>query len=132
MPIMEAVTGFKVATAEYDFAIDGGAVGSITLRSVSVDSVGALIPVGSVILGGFVDVRTACLSGTGTIALTVESAGDVLAATGQAGLTAGVKSVVPAFTGASAVKTTAARSIVATIATAAYTAGRLHVALAYI
>ena len=133
MAIIEGVTGPKIATAEYDFARDGGAVSSITLRSVDSDSVGSAIPVGAVILGGYVDVLTTLTSGgAATIAINSEGAGDVLAALAVASWTAGRKSVIPVFTGATAVKTTAARNIVATIATAALTAGKFRVVLMYV
>lgn len=132
-PIIEGTTSLKTVQAEYDFAVDGGAVGTITLRAApdTGDNQGNTIPAGSVITHGYIDVATACLSATGTIAVQVEGAGDILAATGQAGLTVGRKSVVPAATGATAVKTTAARSIAVVIGTAAFTAGKLRVVLFY-
>lgn len=80
---------------------------------------------------GYIDVETAVASATGTVALTAEGAGDILAAVGQAGLTVGRKSVVPVGTGASAVKTTVRRSLTMTIATAALTAGKFRVVLFY-
>lgn len=110
----------------YDFAVDGGAVGTIPLIGA------AVIPANVVILGGFIDVITAVASGTGTVALQVEAAGDILAATGAAGLTVGRKSVIPAFTGASSVRPTVARDISAVIATAALTAGVFDVYLFYV
>lgn len=122
----EGTTGLKTAYGQYTFARQGGAVGSILLEGE------AVIPAGAVIMGGYVDVTTAALSGTGTIAITVESAGDIVAAVGQASWTVGRKSVVPAFTGATAIKTTAARSITAVIATAVYTAGVFRVVLVYV
>jgi hypothetical protein len=125
MAIIEGTTKLKTVVAAYDFAVDGGAVGTITLRGDN------SIPAGSVITGGFIDVETACASATGTMALQAEGAGDILAATGQAGLTVGRKSVVPAGTGATSVKTTAARSLQVVIATAAFTAGKFTVTLFY-
>jgi hypothetical protein len=77
-------------------------------------------------------VSVAVASATGTVALTLESAGDILGATGQAGLTVGRKSIIPAFTGATTVKTTTVRSLTMTIATAALTAGQFTVTLFYI
>lgn len=118
-------TGIKFARGRYDFAVDGGAVGTITITAQN-------IPTNAVILGGLIEVDTAVASATGTVAVQVESAGDILAATGQAGLTAGRKSVIPAFTGATSVKTTQARAIQIVIATAALTAGVFDVLLAYI
>lgn len=129
MGIIEGTTRLKTVQGEYDFALDGGSVGDITLRSV--DGLGNEIPSGSVIEMGHIDVLTAVASATGTVALKAEAAADILAATGQAGLTLGRKSVIPAGTGATAVKTTAKRNIIMTIATAALTAGKFRVVLFY-
>ncbi len=131
MPTMEATRGLKEAKGEYDFAVDGGGVGTITLRSDGPDSIGNDIPAGAVIMGGYVEVDTAALSATGTIAVQVEAAGDLVAAVGQAGWTVGRKSLIPVFTGATSVKTTARRSMAIVIATAAFTAGKFRVVVFY-
>lgn len=127
MPITPGTYKIKQYIGDYDFAADGGAVGTITLRG----SGHAPIPNGSIILAGCVEVLTAVASATGTVALTAESAADILAATGAAGLTLGVKSVIPAGTGATAVKTTADRSPSMAIATAPLTAGKFRLRLLY-
>lgn len=132
MAQIEQSRRLKTLWAEYDFAKDAGAVGAITLRGYPSDGDGNLLPAGSVVLGGYIDVETAALSATGTIALHVEGAGDIVAAAGQASWTVGRKSVVPAFTGASSVKTTQARSVQLTIATAVFTAGKFRVCLFYV
>lgn len=129
MGTIEGTARLKTVETEYDFAVDGGAIGDITLRGVN--SQGNEVPNGSVIEMGYIDVLTAVASATGTAALKAEAAADILAATGAGGLTVGRKSVIPAGTGATAVKTTAARSIVMTIATAALTAGKFRVVLFY-
>lgn len=126
MSIMEGTRAPKTWVGEYDFAVDGGAVGSITLRSND-----GPLPIGAVITSGYIDVQTACLSATGTMALAAESAGDLLAAVGQAGVTAGRKSIVPVATGATAIKLTAARNPALAIATAAFTAGKFTLVLYY-
>ena len=115
---------WKVYEYDYDFAVDGGAAGSITLRSKT-----GKLPLGAIIMGGVLDISSSCLSATGTMQLNSEAAADLLAATAQAGLTAGRKSVIPAFTGASSVKTTAERDVVLVIATAAFTAGAFRLTL---
>jgi hypothetical protein len=131
MPIIEGTTGRKTAIAEYDFAVDGGAVGTITLRGV--DAIGNNIPSGAVVTGGFIDVLTGVASATGTVALQVESAGDLLVAVSPtAALTTGRKSIVPAGTGATAVKTTAARNLTMVIGTAALTAGKFRLVVLYV
>lgn len=129
MPLIEGTSNIKTLEAVYDFAVDGGATGTITLRSDGTH--GNTVPSGAVITGGFIDVETSCASATGTMALGLEAAGDILATVGQAGLTAGRKSVIPAGTGATSVKTTAARSLSLVIATAAFTAGKFRVVLYY-
>lgn len=126
MGIIEGTRAPKTWSGDYSFAVDGGAQGAIVLRSND-----GPIPSGSVITGGFVDVTDACLSATGTIALHVEAANDIVTAAGQAGFTAGRKSVIPAGTGATAVKTTVSRAPTLTIATAAFTAGILKLVLYY-
>ena len=61
----------------------------------------------------------------------VEAANDLVTAAGQASWTTGRKSIVPAGTGATSVKTTVARSLAITIATAAFTAGTFRVTVFY-
>jgi hypothetical protein len=126
-----AAGAVRVARGTYSFAVDGGAVGTISLLPTT-----DLIPSGSVILGGFVEVTTAPTSGgAATIAVKVEGAGDIIAAAAISGApwsTTGRKSVIPAFTGATTVKTTADRNIDVVVATAALTAGVFDVYLAYI
>lgn len=128
-PVIEGTSRLKSVQAEYDFATDGGAAGVITLRPI--DSLGNSIPAGSVVTGGFIDVSVACLSASGTIALGIEAANDLVTAAGQASWTTGRKSIVPAGTGATSVKTTVARSLAITIATAAFTAGTFRVTVFY-
>lgn len=123
MPLTKA---WKSWQGDYDFAVDGGAQSTIVLRTQD-----GPIPLGSVIMGGYLDVLTACLSATGTMALNSEGAADLLAATAQAGLTLGRKSIIPAFTGATTVKTTADRNPALVIATAAFTAGKFSLIIWY-
>lgn len=138
MPIIEGTrklglgslgaAGRKTAFATYSFATDGGAVGDITLR-------GDTIPSGAVILDAIIRVTTALTSGgAATVAIKVESAADVNAADAISGApwsTAGAKR--GDFTATTApILTTANRSIVATVGTAALTAGVFHVAVDYV
>lgn len=111
----------------WDFAVDGGGTATTTVRTLD-----GPIPNGAVILGGLLDVTTACLSGTGTQALNSEGAADLLAATAQAGLTLGRKAVIPVFTAGSSVKMTAERNVQLVIATAAFTAGAWALTLYYL
>lgn len=131
MPVIESTARLKTLQAEYDFDVDGGATSTITLRAAPGDNQGNTLPAGAVITGGYIDVLTAVASATGTVALTAESAADVLAATGQAGLTLGRKDIIPDASGSTAVKTTVVRSVTMTIATAALTAGKFRLVLFY-
>ncbi len=123
-------TQFYRARGRYDFAVDGGVAGDIDLTADT------QIPAGAVILGGFIEVDTALNSGgSATVALKVEGAADLLAATAYGSSpwsTTGRKSIIPVFTGATTVKTTAARKLQATIATAALTAGAFDVVVFYV
>ena len=133
-PLKEGVTGarLKVAVGKYDFAVDGGAVGTIPLMGQTA------IPSGATIIGGFVDITTQVTSGgSATLALQVNAANDISTAVAVASWTAGVKNVLPApttgaITASTAVRTTAARDISLVVATAALTAGVFYVVLYYV
>ncbi len=133
MAIIEGTQALKTYSGEYDFAVDGGAIGTITLRATP-GSQGPL-PIGAIVEGGFIEVDTGFTTGTAaTMALQVESAGDLQAATVVSGApysTTGRKAIVPVFTAATTIKTTAQRSPVAVIATGTVTAGKLRVVLFY-
>jgi hypothetical protein len=118
----------KSYTGEWDFAQDGGAASTIVLRSQD-----GPLPIGSIVLGGVLDVTVAALSATGTMAFSTGQTGaDLLAATGQAGLTIGLKAIIPVFTAATMIKLTADRAPTVVIATAAFTAGTLRLRLVYL
>lgn len=121
-------TGTKWMRGRWDFAVDGGAISTITISSEN-------IPANAIILGGLVEVDTIVTSGgAGTLAVQVEAANDIVLAAAVSGApwsTTGRKSVIPVFTGASSVKTTVARPIQVVIAAVALTAGAIDVLLAY-
>lgn len=133
MPIIEGSTDVKTAVGEYDFAVDGGAIGAITLRGVGMS--GNVIPAGSVILYGYLEVDTGFTTGTGaTMAISLEGANDLISATVVSGApysTTGRKNIIPAATGLTSVKATVARSLVATIAVGTVTAGKARVVIVY-
>lgn len=117
----DAVGG--IAKVQYDFAENGGAVGAILLDLV--------LPDNAVIWDGFFDVVTAPTSGgSATIALGLNTATDLKAATAIASYT-GIVALVPVGTAAAAVKLTAERQLTLTIATAALTAGKINIFLNY-
>lgn len=118
----------KPAVAAYDFAVDGGAVGDITLR-------GDTVPSGAVIVDSLIQVDTVLTSGgAATVAIKTEGAADINAADAISGApwsTTGPKRGDLTST-AAPVTTTAARSIAATVGTAALTAGAFKVVVWYI
>jgi hypothetical protein len=118
----------RTAYAEYSFATDGGSVGDITLR-------GDTIPSGAVVVDALLLVTTAVTGGgSATLAIKVEGAADINAADAVSGApwsTTGAKRAD--FTSTTApILTTAARSIVATVGTAALTAGVFKVLVTYV
>jgi hypothetical protein len=130
MPKLGGTEGIKECVGEYDFAKDGGAIGTLVMRSDD-----GAIPNGSVVLGGYIEVDTPVTSGgAATIAGQIESAGDLQAAAAVSGApwsTTGRKSIVPVFTGASSVKTTAERNLTIVIAAATLTAGKFRIVALY-
>lgn len=131
MAIIEGTEALKSWRGEYDFAVDGGVVGSITLRSNQ-----GPLPNGSVIMGGYVEVDTAAGSAanTATIAVQAEAANDIINAAVVSGApwsTTGRKSEIPVFTGATTVKATAARSPAIVVAVQNLNAGKFRVILFY-
>lgn len=129
LPQDQLVRGMLMVRGRYDFAVDGGAVGTIAITS------GTPIPSGSVIVGGYVDITTALTSGgSATIAAQVNAANDILTAVAVASWTTGRKNVLPAattgaLTASTAVKATADRNISIVIAVADLTAGVFDVVL---
>lgn len=118
----------RKAVGLYDFAIDGGAVSTITLR-------GDTLPSGAVITNALLYVHTALTSGgAATVSVGTEAAADINAADAVSGApwsTTGAKR--PDFTATTApIVTTAARAITATVATAALTAGKFTVVVDYV
>lgn len=115
----------------YDFAVDGGAVSTIT------PSNSPIIPAKAIILGGVIDITTTLTSGaSATIALGLGSGAQVAvlkAATAVATWAAGLTvPIIPVFTAASYYKATAAAQMTLTVATAALTAGKMDVSVVYV
>jgi len=133
MPVIEGTGTLKTAVGEYDFAVDGGAIGAITMRGSG--PLGGVIPNGAVILGGYIEIDTNFTTGTAaTMAISIEGANDLQTATVVSGApysTTGRKAIVPVFTAATSIKTTAQRSLTATIATGTVTAGKGRVVVMY-
>ena len=116
----------RVAYFEYDFSRDGGAIGDITLR-------GDAIPDGAIVTDGKIHVSTALAGTNATVAMKLVSSEDVKAATAITSFTLNaILDVVPVRTAATSIRnTTSGAKVVATVATAALTAGKFVVALEY-
>lgn len=116
---LEGFHNLKLAKFTYSFAVDGGAISSITLGT---------IPSGVIVLAGVVDVTTILTSGgAGTMALQLEGANDLITAAAVSGApwsSTGRKAFGSNVNfGTSTVKTTTSRALVAAIADVALTAG---------
>ncbi len=120
----------RTARAKYDFAVDGGAISTITPGSV----VNATIPDNAVIVAGTINATTACTSGASATISVGTSAGSstaaMLALTAVASFSAdAIINAVPVF--ATPVKMTAEGRITFSIAVAALTAGVIEATLFY-
>lgn len=135
MPVMPGTSELKEATGEFDFAVDGGAIGTITLRSRKNLSTGNDIPAGSVIVDGYVEIDTGFTSGgAATVAAGAETTADLVAATVASGSpwsAPGRYSLIETGAGALTAKTTVRRFVTLTIAVAALTAGKGRVVTFY-
>lgn len=120
---------YRVLKCTYDFAKVGGAVSSINLQNE--DGQKCIVPNKAIILQVIIDVLTAgTTSASGTMALTAQSAGDLKAALAAASYT-GLVAGIPVGTAATAIKMTADRTVIGTIATGALTAGKWNVLIQY-
>ncbi len=117
------------ARCKYDFAVDAGAQGAITLFPSTA------IPSGSLILGAYINVGTAITGVGASVALHINAADDIEAATAISGApwsTTGWKAAGDLPYGAAPVQLTADRNITATITAADLTAGVFDVLVAYL
>ncbi len=117
------------ARCKYDFAVDAGAQGAITLFP------SAAIPDESLILGVYINVGTAVAGVGASVALHINAADDIEAATAISGApwsTTGYKAAGDLPFGATPVQLTADRNVTATITAADLTAGVFEVLLAYL
>jgi len=125
----EGLSSFKIARCLYDFAVDGGAQG--TIAPTNSDT----IPDNAILLGGSINSPTAVTSGGSATVAIGTSAGSsttsIKGATGKASYSIdALQNVVPVF--ATPVKMTAAGTITFTIGTADLTAGVIEVWVLYV
>ena len=108
----------KTLSVTYDFSVNGGAVGAVSL--------GASLPAKAIVVEVIADVLTQ-VAGSGNIKLTVPTEGAL-----QTGSIDSSDAVGPQFaTAAAPVKTAAARALQATIASAVVTAGKVQFFVRY-
>lgn len=124
-----ALNAMRVGKWKYDFAVLGGAQGTIALT-------GGELPANAVILGGLLRVLTTLDSlGSATASIKVESAEDIVADAAFGGApwsSLGNKAIIPVFTNATYVTTTQAETPSIVIATADLTAGVFDLMLLYV
>lgn len=114
----------------YSFAVQGGAVGAITLKDD--DGAALKLPANAIIKNVIIDVVTAPTSlGSATLAFNAVSAGDLKAATAIASVTGRVQGV-PDGAVANMIKLSSEKTITMNVAVAALTAGKLNVVIEYV
>lgn len=123
----------NVVVGKYSFAVQGGAVGAVNLLSDLTDATSLVkIPDNAVIKQVWIDVLTpGTTSASGTMAINLQSAGDLKGALAAASYT-GIVAGVPVGVAANMIKLTAERTLTGTIATGALTAGKWNVYIEYV
>lgn len=122
-----------VLVAKFSFAKQGGAVGDISLLTdLNSPTSYAKLPANAVIKQVTIDILTAMASAGGgaTVALKAQSAGDLLAAV-DADTLSGLVDGIPQGAAANMIKLTAERTLQATVAVEALTAGKFNVLVEY-
>lgn len=114
----------------WDFAVNGGAVGTIYLNDA--DGNPAILPSAAIITQVYTDeVTNVTTSASGTLSIGANTTVDLLAATAAATFS-GVQAGIPVGTAATMVKLTAQRQIAVAIATGALTAGKLNIFVEFV
>lgn len=121
----------NVVRGTYDFAVLGGAVGSLNLLGPDGNKI--VIPNKAIVRQVWIDIITAIVSTSndGTISVGLNTAIDLLAAVDGDTLS-GVTAGIPVGTAATMVKATADRTLTCAIAVHAFTAGKFNVFVEYV
>ena len=126
--VVNSTNGLFAVRGTYDFAVDGGAISTIT------PVLGFTLPIYSVVYGGLINVITPGTTGaSGTMAIGTSagsSSASIKAALAAASYT-GILATIPICTAASAFKMTAAGNLQVVIATGTFTAGKWDIMLEY-
>lgn len=124
------LAGVGNAKFTYDFAVDGGAISTITPTN------SPTIPLAAIVLGGVIDITTTLTGAGASIALGFGSGAQIASlkgATAVASWAAGTTLVmIPIFTSATYYKLTAAARMTLTVSGGALTAGKMDVNIAYV
>ena len=115
----------RFIVAEYSFATHGGATSSIAIGNV---------PLGTQVIGGYMNVETAPVGAGASIGVTLEAAGDIVAVAAIVGApwsTTGRKAIIPNRNTpeTTSVVTTADRNLLFVISGAVLTAGKVQIYL---
>ena len=111
------------AVFEYDFALHGGAISTITVGP-------KLLPSGAIVMDGIIHVKTAVVGSGASIALHLLSSEDILAATAITNFTLNaLLDIVPVGSAATMLRCTAATQLSVVVSAAALTAGKFSVGL---
>ena len=132
--VPDAMTGkslVKFCHAQYNFAVDGGAISTITPTN------GCTLPLNGIVVNSFIYVSTAGVGASGTMSVGWGSGANkasLLGATAVASLTAGSfqQSLIVPQTASTFIHLAAAAPITVTIATTAFTAGVVDIWVEYI
>lgn len=115
---------------KYDFAVQGGAVGSINLIDEEGNAV--KIPDNAIVTNAIIDVVTQPTSAsTPTVAVGIASTTDILTGTAIASVT-GILQGTPANTVATAIKMAAENTLTTTVAGTTLTGGKFYVHVDYL
>lgn len=126
---VNGIGNLRVARFTFDTAANDSA--GVSNTTVAAHGMGVTLPSNAIVVGGFVDVNTVFTSGgSGTLAISIEGANDIISAAAVSGApysTIGRKAITPKANTpeSTSVKASAAREITCTVATAALTAGKL-------
>ena len=121
----DGLTVKSIARATYSFAVDGGTTGTV----ISLD---ATIPDNAIVTDGYIDVTTALLPVTSTVALQLNTANDIYSAsTNLAVGGVAIFATVPVGTAATSVKMTNDNAVGVLLNAAAVTQGVFTVVLEY-
>lgn len=128
------LSGLGIARAQFNPTLTTG------MRTIAAHGLGVTIPALAVVVGGFMQVNTLFTSAganAGTIAISVESAGDIQAAAACSGApwsSTGLKAIVPKANTpeSTGIAVSVAREITATVVGQALTAGKVTIELHYV